>query len=439
MRLFDYQQQIVDEKYEDSKALFMQMGTGKTFVSMAFFEKSERAKLLVVCLATKVDDWNRDLTDELGLDEVVSLNKGTKKNRELMEDAQYLVISFESSWRLDKELVAWVDDDTYIIVDESHKIKNPSSKVGKFMRKLGAKTDYKTILTGTPQSNGYIDYYNQFHFLGYLDMNQTNFKKRYAITQMMQYGAGPIFQEIIGYRNTEELDEMIHNHSVFYDRKLDDEELPDEIPVYFPSYPKYRKISNDKVYEFKDGTLEIYDTLGAGVMLQRQLASGYISKGGNTEVLDKSKLDWMRDFLEGYDERVVVFYNYNAELEQLKQLLERLDRPYSEYNGHRKDLRAFQESSEGVVLANYGSASTGINDFVIASTMVMYSLTTSYIDFEQAKKRIDRIGQTKKPLFYFLIMKGTIDARVYHSLQEGKDFDERMYAEHEGWNVGDDT
>lgn len=430
MKLFDYQQKIVDEQYEDSKALFMQMGTGKTFVSMGMYLKSGCSKLLVVCLATKVDDWIHDLENEIDL-EPIGLNKTRKKNLEnINDDVETLVVSFESSWRLADELLEWVDEDTYIIVDESHKIKNPSSKVGKFAQKLGKKTSFKTILTGTPQSRGYIDYYNQFYFLGYLEMNQTAFKKRYAITKLMQYGTGPMFQEIIGYQNTDELDEMIHRHSVYYDRDLSDDELPTEQVINIPSYPKYRKISKDKVYEFEDGSLEIYDTLGAGMMLQRQLASGYIAKNGNLEVLDKTKINWTRDFLEGYSGRVVIFYNYNAELIQLKRLMVKLKRPYSEYNGSDKNLSSFKLYDNAVVLANYGSASTGINDLVIASTMIMYSLTTSYIDFEQAKKRIDRLGQTKKPMFYYLVMKGTIDSSILRNLKEGKDFDERMFEEH---------
>ena len=430
MKLFDYQQKIVDEKYEDSKALFMQMGTGKTFVSMGMYLKSGCSKLLVVCLATKVNDWVRDLENEIDL-APIGLNKTRKKNLENINlDNETLVVSFESSWRLADELLEWVDEDTYIIVDESHKIKNASSKVGKFAQKLGKKTSFKTILTGTPQSRGYIDYYNQFHFLGYLQMNQTAFKRRYVITKLMQFGTGPMFEEIVGYKNTDELDEMIHSHSVYYDRELSDAEIPTEMVVDIPSYPKYRKISKDKVYEFEDGSLEIYDTLGAGMMLQRQLASGYIAKNGNLEVLDNTKINWTRDFLEGYDGRVVIFYNYNAELIQLKRLMVKLKRPYSEYNGSNKNLSSFEMYDNAVVLANYGSASTGINDLVIASTMIMYSLTTSYIDFEQAKKRIDRLGQTKKPMFYYLVMKGTIDSSILRNLQDGKDFDERMFEEH---------
>ena len=49
------------------------------------------------------------------------------------------------------------------------------------MKFLKVKTKYKICLTGTPQSQGYIDYYNQLYFLDKMDMSMTFFKDRYCI------------------------------------------------------------------------------------------------------------------------------------------------------------------------------------------------------------------------------------------------------------------
>jgi SNF2 family DNA or RNA helicase len=64
----------------------------------------------------------------------------------------------------------------------------------------------------------------------------------------------------------------------------------------------------------------------------------------------------------------------------------------------------------------------------------MFSLALEYIDFVQSRKRLDRIGQTKKPLFYYLICKGTVEEKIYSNLQQGKDFDEMMF---EGYLKGE--
>src|SRR5699024_8002599 len=113
------------------------------------------------------------------------------------------------------------------------------------------------------------------------------------------------------------------------------------------------------------------------------------------------------------------------ELEMLKDALK--DEPYSIYNGSIKDLTRFKEDAQGIALVNYGSGSTGINELVISNVEIHYSVTTSYIDFVQAKKRIDRIGQTKKPLYYYLVMENTIDSKILESLKKGLDFDEKMF------------
>ena len=57
----------------------------------------------------------------------------------------------------------------------------------------------------------------------------------------------------------------------------------------------------------------------------------------------------------------------------------------------------------------------------------MYSPSLNYIDYVQSKKRIDRIGQTKKPLFYNLYCKGTVEEKILQSIKEGITFDLRMF------------
>lgn len=419
MKLFPYQQEIVDTQYRDSVALFMDMGTGKTYVSMGMFQKSNCGKLLVICLATKVNDWERDISNELGL-KTTALNKGTKRNRKLLNnESDALVISFSSSWRLE-ELLDWVDDDTYIIVDESHKIKNHKSKVGKFHRKLANKTDHKAILTGTPQSQGYVDYYNQFYFLGIMDMKYKDFEDRYCKIARISWGGFPV-KEIVGYKNTDELDSLINDNAIYYERDINDEFIPSEITVDFKKIRKYNKIKKDRVYEDKSGELHLFDTTGSLMHATRELASGYLKD----DILDDSKVKWIKDFVESYDGRIVIYYNYNRELNMLKEALKK--EAVSEYNGSTKDLSEFKSNDQGIVLVNYASGSTGINDLVISNVEIHYSLTTSYIDFVQAKKRIDRIGQEKKPIYYYLVMENTIDSKILKTLQEGSDFDEEMF------------
>lgn len=144
--LFDYQKEIV-QRANKSNALFMKMGTGKTITSLKIAEKWQCEKLLVVCLKSKIQDWIDEIEEE------TYFIKG-----------EYMVINFESVWRSTKA-IDFCNNKTMIIVDESHKIKNPKSKVSQYMRYLGNMTKYKLVLTGTPQNEEYYDYWMQMGFI----------------------------------------------------------------------------------------------------------------------------------------------------------------------------------------------------------------------------------------------------------------------------------
>ena len=415
--LFPYQQNIVDSITSTSTPLFMGMGTGKTITSLNIFKKFKTTKILIICLISKINDWKEDLYKECGIESVI-LRNSSKKNNEIVETENNLayIINFESAWRCN-QLIKWVDKDTTILIDESHLIKNPTSKIGKFCRLLSSKTKNKLILTGTPQSQGYIDYYNQLYFCGILNISFREFKTKYCIYEDKFYNGFRI-KTLVGYKNKEELDEIIKSNCVFYERKTDDELIPTDIIQYFEKPKIYDKFKSKRIY--KD---YVADNNGKLQYALRTICSGNIT---DYEV-DDQKIKWVSDFLECVNDRVVIFYNFDVERDRLIKLLNKKNIPYSEYNGREKSFDNFKENNKSVILCHYKSASTGINDLVISNICIYFSLPREYINFIQSKKRLDRIGQTKKPLFYYLICKDTIEIATYKTLMEGKDFDDMMF------------
>lgn len=421
---YKYQQDIINsESHKDSHALFVGMGLGKTLLSLELMKLKPIKKLLIICLKSKRHEWQEDALSQNNLNLVI-LDKGTKKNISLLEsDCDGFVVNFESVWRLDTTLLDIVDESWGIIVDESHNIKNPRSKVTRFHMKLGNRTKYKTILTGTPQSDGYIDYLTQMNFLGKWNMTRNEFENKYCVmvkSTWLPYDA----YEIGSYKNTNELTERLTSDCVYFERTP--EYSVTNIDVELPNFPAYRKWMKDKVFTWKvKGETFRYlgDSSGSYRMGLRTFASGHL--GGYAR--DSEKLEWVRDLFNSYDKRIVIFYNFNKERDDLVKLCESVGIPYSEYSGRTKDLDNFKNLERSVVLCNYGSASTGINDLVIASVCVMYSPTDNYITFEQAKKRIDRLGQKGNPIIYYLRVKGTVEVAIYRALKEGLDFDDKMF------------
>lgn len=392
-------------------------GTGKTITSLNIYKKFKTPKILIICLISKRKDWKEDLKNECNMDSII-LDKGTTKNIELInENHNAYIVNFESSWRLGKSLLKWVDKDTTILIDESHKIKNPTSMIGKYCRQLGDRTYHKLILTGTPQSQGYIDYYNQLYFLGILNYSFKEFKDMFCVYQDRMFNGFKI-KTLVGYKNTRLIENIIKENCVFYERKVDDDMLPSDIVQYFDKPKKYDKFKKERVYQDV-----VADSMGKLFATMRTICSGNIEK----YEVDNQKIQWLSDLLECIDDRLVVFYNFNVERDRIIELLKKKGIPYSEYSGREKSFDNFKNNEHSVILCQFKSASTGINDLVIANKCVMYSLPTEYTDFTQSRKRIDRIGQTKKPLFYYLICKGTVEEKIYQNLQEGKDFDDRMF------------
>lgn len=422
MKLFDYQKEAI-ENFENKPLNLSDVGTGKSYMSIGSYVKSECTKLLVICLAPKVLDFVED-GHAFNLN-ITALNKGTKKNKELLDTVDNIAISFESSWRL-TELLKWVDKDTFIIIDESHKVGVSKSKVTKFVMQLSKKAKYTYLCTATPVSNGKLEnWYSQLYIANVFRKPKKEFEQLFVIKQMRQMGSMR-FMDIIGYQNEHLLKQMIDEASVNY--KRDKGYLPQDY-VYKTKRPAmYNKLKKNRVY--KDDCDNIVELDNASNLFNRlrQVSHGFLE--GISKQVSKEPFERLEAILETHNnERVVIFYNYRAEFLMLTELLTKLKRPFGVYNGDLKRLNNFKEYENGVVLAQYKSASTGINDFVISNVTVFNSMPLSSTEYLQAKGRTDRHGQEKTPLYYHIVPDTPIEKKIFETVTNGKDFTNEMMEE----------
>lgn len=419
INLFDYQLEAI-ENYKEKPLNLSDVGTGKSFMALGSFKFSTAKKLLVICLAPKVNDF---VEDGAAMDiEIVALNKGTKKNVELLSKSSRVAISFESSWRL-TELLGWVDKDTFIIIDESHKVGVSKSKVTKFVMKLSKKAMQSYLCTATPVSNGKLEnWYSQLYIANVFRKPKKQFEELFVVKQMRQMGSMR-FMDIVGYQNEHLLEQMIDNASVNY--KRDKGYLPHDY-VYKTKKPAYyNKLKKNRIYEDDWGNVVELDNSSSLFNALRQVSHGFI--GNVLKEVSKEPFERLDAILETHnDERVVIFYNYQWEYMMLRQRLEKMKRPFGVYNGSTKDLRNFKKKDNGVVLAQYKSASTGINDFVIANVTIFNSMPLSSTEYIQAKGRTDRHGQTKTPLYYHIVPDTPVEKKIFDVVSSGQDFTENM-------------
>ena len=426
VKLFDYQKEAI-ENFENKPLNLSDVGTGKSYMSIGSYVKSKCSKLLIICLAPKVLDFVEDARD-FGFT-VTPLNKGTKKNRELLSESNHVAISFESSWRL-TELNKWVDKDTFIMIDESHKVGVSKSKVTKFVMQLSKKAKHTYLCTATPVSNGKLEnWYSQLYIANVFRKPKKEFEQLFVIKQMRQMGSMR-FMDIVGYQNEHLLQQMIDNASVNY--KRDKGYLPQDY-VYRTKKPAmYNKLKKNRIYEaesapFNPETIEL-DNSSKLFNSLRQVSHGFLY--GINKQVSKEPFERLEAILETHNnERVVIFYNYQWECLMLMNLMDKLKRPYGTYNGKFKDLKPFKKNENGVVLAQYKSASTGINDFVISNVTVFNSMPLSSTEYLQAKGRTDRHGQEKTPLYYHIIPDTPIEKKIFDTVTNGKDFTNEMIEE----------
>lgn len=142
---------------------------------------------------------------------------------------------------------------------------------------------------------------------------------------------------------------------------------------------------------------------------------------------DPSRLNMVKKLMMCHD-RMIIFYNFNYELEMLRTLSDEID--IYEYNGHKKD--PLPDEGRCLYLVQYIAGAEGWNCTTVDG-MIMYSMTYSYKNFEQAQGRIDRLDTPFTDLYYYVLLTNSfIDVGIKSSLMDKKSFNERKFATERG-------
>lgn len=386
--------------------MICRIGLGKTYVS------SEKAnsyplKILIVCQKSKINDWCEHFKSLYDYD-VYDLTKSKFINDFIIRcDKCVAVINYDLIWRR-KELLKLKD--FTLILDESSLINNEVTKRAKFILKLNPTNTI--LLSGSLCGGKYERLWSQMNLLGW------NISKKMYYAQYVDMQISPDGYPIItGYKNVDRLKRKMREHGCVFMKSEEVLDLPTQnfITVNVPESKEYKKFKKSGIIITKDYEL-VGDTTLTKLLYSRMLCGHY----------NADKIKAFKDLVDSADDRLIVFYNFNEELEVLKSAVE--DKPISIINGQTKDLKAYENSYNSVTFVQYQAGALGLN-LQLANKIIYFSPPLSSELFEQSKKRIHRIGQSN-PCFYYQLVCG-IEQRIYDTLSMRKDYTDKLFEEFE--------
>lgn len=173
---------------------------------------------------------------------------------------------------------------------------------------------------------------------------------------------------------------------------------------------KYELIAKDRWNVFENRPIE---NASQYCYLLRRVVN---SSNGRLEAIEK--------ILE-HKSKLIIFYNFDYELEMLRDFAKRIDILCQEWNGHKHEL--VPKGKKWIYLVQYSSGCEAWN-CIETDAMIFFSQNYSYKTMKQAAGRIDRRNTPYKDLYYWhLVSKTSIDNGIRTTLNKKKDFNESKF------------
>lgn len=380
VELYPHQAEAV-KKLHNGAILRGGVGVGKSRTAMAYYMANEAPRDIYIITTAK----KRDSLDWEG--EAAGFGVGKFKNATM---AGILTVDSWNNIERYKDVVG-----AFFIFDEQRTVGS-----GTWARSFVhiARQNHWILLSATPGDN-WMDYISVFVANGFY-RNRTEFKRTHVV-----YNSYTKFPKVERYLGTGTL--IKHKNDVLV-----------EMPYQVERQRTYKEIRVDYDETLLDYVLEerwnVYEdrpirTLPEMFFVLRKVINS-----------DPSRLNAIQLLMDQHP-RLIVFYNFNYELNILKSLSQYT--PLAEWNGQRHE--EIPEGERWIYLVQYAAGSEGWN-CTSTNAVVFYSLTYSYKMYRQSQGRIDRLSTSFLELFFYtLISKNLVDLAILKSLKKKQDFNEK--------------
>ena len=448
-------------------AFFMEMGTGKTKVAIdnlaMLYLKNKVDAALIIAPKGVYDNWvtleiPKHLPDEVPVKMMrwqPRLSKTYQKElqvfmRQRFDGLKIFVMNIEALSTSKGTKIAGVfligHEDNMIIIDESTTIKNRGASRTKNLMTLKGYSSYRRILTGSPITKSPMDLYSQCSFLSTRALNFSSyyaFQGRYAIIKQRAFGARS-FQEIVGYRNLEELNEKLEQFST---RTLKEEclDLPDKlytrrnITMSDEQNSVYNQMKKLALAQLDSGELSTTASILTQIMRLQQICCGFFQPDvGEIRQLPNNRLSELLDITDELQGKAIIWASFTHDIQQIARSLRDRFGPDSValYYGdtpqedRQKIVHKFQDMTSELRFF-VGQPKTGGYGITLsaATTVIYYSNSYDLENRLQSEDRAHRIGQKKNVTYIDLVCPNTIDEKILEALKSKINLSQKVFGE----------
>ena len=361
---------------------YLENGGSKDFLTGGKYKKMKKDKLdlYIITTARKRDtlEWEGELAQFL-LD---------KENDRIVVDSWNNISKYKDVKK------------SFFILDEQ-RLVGSGTWVKSFLKI--AKNNKWILLSATP-GDTWTDFIPVFIANGFYK-NKTEFLREHAV-----YARYCNFPKIEKYIGTKKLLRL--RDSILIDMEFQRDTVQIHTDIYV-DYDKelYRKVMKERWDIWKN---EPIDNASGLCYALRKIVNTHDSRPEKLLALSE------------IHDRIIVFYNFNYELDILKSLDYPKGTVVAEWNGHKHE--SVPKTKRWIYLVQYTAGAEGWN-CITTDTMVFYSQNYSYKIMLQSAGRIDRMNTKYKTLnYYHLKTKSNIDLAINKALKDKKRFNETKFA-----------
>ena len=290
-------------------------------------------------------------------------------------------------------------EDAFFIFDEQ-RVVGSGAWVKAFLKI--AKKNQWILLSATP-GDTWSDYIPVFIANGFYK-NKTEFMREHAV--FSRFSKYPKIEKYIGTGRL-----IRQRREILVDMKFERETVQHHYDIYVEYDNKlYKDVMKRRWDIWND---EPITNAGGLCYALRKIVNSHESR--STKLLE----------LFETHQKMIVFYNFDYELEILKSLYFGEGVIIAEWNGHKHEPTP--TGNRWVYLVQYTAGAEGWN-CITTDTIVFYSLNYSYKIMHQSAGRIDRLNTPYKDLhYYYLKSRSGIDLAIERALNDKRKFNESSF------------